>query len=261
MKHQIFVVMIALALFAAACSSAPSAVTQAPVLTEPVAVPTDPPTSPPTTEAPAEVETETIAPTAADPAVPAASSATPAAVGSSAGAVVYRIVPGESNVSYEVGETFLDQNRFGVAIGVTTEVNGEITLDSANPQATQVGEITVDISRLTSDSPRRDSAIRDRFLVSSQFPIATFVTTSIDGLPATYTEGQDVTFTMTGDLTIQQTTRPVTFDVTARVQDGALTGVAVSTIKMSDFGVGPINMAILRTEDDVKLTVNFVARP
>jgi hypothetical protein len=39
------------------------------------------------------------------------------------------IVPGESIVSYEVGEVFLNQgNAFNNAIGVTTEINGSIPL-------------------------------------------------------------------------------------------------------------------------------------
>jgi polyisoprenoid-binding protein YceI len=174
---------------------------------------------------------------------------------------VYKIVPGESTVSYEVGETFLDQNRFATAIGVTPEVNGEIRLNPANPQAVSIGDITVDVSQLTSDSARRDGALRDRFLLSSQFPTATFRATTIEGLPTAYIEGQEISFKVTGDLTVRETTLPVTFDVVAILRGSQLTGTATSMIKMSDFGVGPISMAILRTEDDVKLAFKFVARP
>lgn len=226
------------------------AAAEAPRITEETA-PTEIPAM---TEPPAPVE---AAATEA-PVEPAAPAATEPAAGN---VVIFRIVPGESSVSYEVGETFLDQNRFATAIGVTPQVSGEISLDAANPQSASIGEIVVDISQLTSDSSRRDRALRDRFLQSSMFPNAVFKPTSIDGLPAAYTEGQEIAFKVTGDLTVREATQPVTFDVTARLEGGALIGAATAMIKMSAFGVGPISLAMLRTEDDVKLAFNFVARP
>ena len=67
---------------------------------------------------------------------------------------------------------------------------------------------------------------------------------------------------MTGDLTVKETTRPVTFDVTASLQGDTLTGRAETTILMSDFGVGPISiLGVLTTEDQAKLILEFVARP
>ena len=79
---------------------------------------------------------------------------------------------------------------------------------------------------------------------------------------ATYTEGQPISFTMTGDLTVKETTKPVTFEVTATLQAGVLTGTATTTILLSDFAVGPIEIAgMLGTEDEAKLTLAFVARP
>jgi polyisoprenoid-binding protein YceI len=61
---------------------------------------------------------------------------------------------------------------------------------------------------------------------------------------------------------VHTVTKPVTWDMTARLTGNTLTGLATTTVKMSDFGVGPITLAgILQTQDDVKLTLNFVARP
>ena len=176
---------------------------------------------------------------------------------------VFRIVPGESKAQYEVGETFFNQNnRFNLAIGITMEISGTVQVDTENPQNSSISPLTIDISQLASDSARRDNAIRDRFLESSKFPIATFVPTSIDGLPSTYTEGEEITFKVTGDLTVHDVTKPVTFEVTAKVSDGTLSGTATTTVLLSDFGIGPITIAgILGTEDEAKLTLAFVARP
>jgi polyisoprenoid-binding protein YceI len=147
-------------------------------------------------------------------------------------------------------------------VGVTTDISGSVEIDTSNPAGSKVGTITVDISKLKSDSGSRDNTIRGRFLESTRFPTATFTSTAIEGLPSTYTEGQQISFKVTGDLTVHEITKPVTFDVTATLSSGSLTGTATATILMSDFGIGPIKMAgILGTEDEVKLTFNFVARP
>jgi polyisoprenoid-binding protein YceI len=104
--------------------------------------------------------------------------------------------------------------------------------------------------------------IRRNFLQSSQYPIATFVSNKVDGLPASYTDGQDYTLKVTGDLTVKQTTKPVTFDVTTRLTGDTLSGKATTKILMSDFGVGPISlMGMLNTQDEVQITFDFIARP
>lgn len=175
---------------------------------------------------------------------------------------VFKIIPGESKVTYEVGETFLNQNnRFSTAIGITSQISGEVYANLQNPPASSLSTIEVDISQFESDSSRRDNAIRQRWLESARFPIARFVPTQIEGLPESYTEGQEYSFRVTGDLTVRDTTKPVTFEVRASLSNQTLTGSATTTILMSDFGVGPISIAgILQTEDTVKVTLEFVAR-
>lgn len=175
----------------------------------------------------------------------------------------YRIIPGESQVTYEVGEVFLNQdNRFNVAVGITDQLSGEGFLDLSNPQTAWIGPVTVDISQFTSDSSRRDNAIRRDFLESTQFPIATFVPTQIEGLPLSYSDGQQVSLKISGELTVREVTRQVSFEATLQAVDGVVLGEATTTILMSDFGVGPISiLGILNTEDEVKLTLNLFAQP
>jgi len=65
-----------------------------------------------------------------------------------------------------------------------------------------------------------------------------------------------------GDLTVRDVTRPVQFAVKLVHSENAFTGEATTNILMSDFEVGPIDLAgILKTEDEVKVTFKFVARP
>jgi predicted lipoprotein with Yx(FWY)xxD motif/polyisoprenoid-binding protein YceI len=174
----------------------------------------------------------------------------------------YLMDPMASQVSYEVGEVFLDDNRFATAIGVTSGIEGKIFIDPTNPLASLIGPIEVDISQFKSDSGRRDNKIREDFLESASFPIATFVPTQIDGLPVSYNEGDELALQITGDLTVKEVTQPVTFEAMVVGQDGELSGEATTTILMSDFGVGPISiLGILETEDEVLLTINFVTLP
>ena len=203
------------------------------------------------------------APTALATNTTAATAASPAVATQANGAVTFNIVPEESKVTYEVGETFFNQNnRFNLAVGVTQTLSGSVFGDLSNPPVSSIGPIQVDISKFTSDSNRRDNAIRGDWLESTRFPIATFVSTSIEGLPSSYVEGQDYALKVTGDLTVREVTRSVTFDVITRLNGDTLSGTATTTILLSDFSIGPISIAgILKTEDEAKITLDFVARP
>lgn len=175
----------------------------------------------------------------------------------------FLIVPGESQVIYRVGETLIAEgNRFNVAVGITRVVRGEVVVDRANPAASRVGTISVDISQFQSDSSRRDNAIRGRWLESSRYPIAEFTPTRIDGLPAQYVEGREIALRITGNLRIRTEVRPTAFDVTVRLAGNELRGTATARIQMTDFGFEPPSvLGILRAQNDVELEFRFVARP
>ncbi len=217
----------------------------------------------PTMVIPSPLPTETAVMETAVIEAPSATDPSPTDTPATTEATIYKIIPGESQLQYEVGEVFINENnRFGVAVGVTSQVQGEIMVDSAAPQNSNLGTITADISQFKSDSGRRDNAIRTRFLESQRFPTVTFVPTQIEGLPASYEPGQEIPLKISGDLTIRDVTKPVSFEAVVRLSEGQLSGQATTTILMSDFGFGPISIAgILKTEDQAKVTLTFVARP
>jgi polyisoprenoid-binding protein YceI len=173
------------------------------------------------------------------------------------------IVPAESQASYQVAETFLNQgNRLNIAVGSTNAVKGEITIDRARPASTRIGTIVVDISQLKSDSARRDNMIRNNWLESSKFPMAEFVPTEIRGLPETYQDGREITLQVTGNLKIRDVSKPTTFVVSVKLDSTMLTGAATATILMTDFGFDPPSiLGILKAENQAKLELRFVARP
>ncbi len=230
--------------------------------------------APATEEAPAAAPESTAAPVAeeapasdgygydAAPAAEAAPPTAPAAAEAPAGARTYTIIPAESQVSYAVDEQFLrDGVRDFTAVGVTQEIEGTVMFDAANPQASMVGPITINISTFKSDDERRDNAIRDRWLESARFPLATFQPTSIDGLPERYTFGEEITLQINGDLTVRDVTKPVTFETTGVIDNDEMRGTATTQVLMTDFGFDPPDILnVLRAENEVAITFNFVAR-
>lgn len=248
MKRTTLLMFVALCLLLAAC---------APAATQAVAT-----SIPATGQTPA----ATLAPTQMMQSTTAAT-AEPAATAAQGGAGddvrTFRIVPEQSSVSYSVGEVFFNENnRFNLAVGKTQQVNGEVFLNFTHPEQSTVGTITIDISKFASDSSRRDNAIRGRWLESSRFPLATFVPTQVSGLSADVQAGQTLDLQITGDLTVRETTRPVTFNVQVKLENDVLQGSANTEFLMSDFGVTPPDIAgMLKAEDKVIVDFTFVAQP
>ncbi len=183
--------------------------------------------------------------------------------GDTAGTRTFQLVPEQSSMQYFVEEEFFGQAvPFVTAIGKTSALNGSVVLQiDGNSVQIESGAFEADISTLTSDRPRRDQAIRDRWLQSSRYPIATFVATDALNVPADAGYGQDVTFQVSGDMTIREVTNPLTWDMTARIEGDTLSGTATTFFYMKDYGFDPPDIAgILRVTDGVTVTVDFVGQ-
>ena len=184
-----------------------------------------------------------------------------AAPAAGAGERTFVIDPAQTEASYAVQEVFLQQNSPFRAVGKTNQVEGSFTISLDGKPSGKVTKITVNLPSLTSDSDRRDGKIRTDWLESEKYPVATFVSTGVEGVPASYTDGQDVSFKLTGDLTIHDTTTPVTFDVVGKLSGDTVTGKATSKIQMTDFGFNPPDIGgFVKVENDVDLTITFVAK-
>lgn len=214
-------------------------------------------TAPAATEVPAAAAEEpTTAPTA-----PAAESASAPAADALPDAVTYTVDTAASTASYGVDEVFLSDNRPFHAVGTANSVTGSLEVVAAGTPAGRVTQIRVDLRTLTSDSARRDNAIRQRWLESDTYPYADFVSTEALNLPAAYTEGSPVSFTLNGDLTVRDITIPTSWEVTGVLADGVITADATTKVTMSAFGFDPPNIAgMLRADDGVTLTVHIVAK-
>jgi len=180
------------------------------------------------------------------------------------------IMPEQSTASYIVAEEFFGGalDRLGIqpglvdTIGSTQEVNGEMQLDLSDPSSPLVSsQFEVNIRSLTSDQSRRDNAIRERFLESNTYPVAEFTITSLENVPESFNEGDEVTFKANGDITVRDITQPTSFDITAKLEGDTITGVATTQLKMTDFGFDPPNFAnMFSVANDFTAQVEFTFR-
>lgn len=245
--------LMATALLLAACPAAAPAPATAPTDTA-LPAPANPPAP---TEAPAAPPTNTPAPQAVD--TPAAE-AQPGEAASAAQPRTFVVLPAQTSAQYSIDEIFINQsNRLNTAVGVTSQVTGSLTLDYANPSASQLGEFVVDISTLKSDSSRRDGAIRDRWIETARYPLVTFAAKEIRDFPAGAKEGEPVQFKIAGDMLIRETTREQVWDVTATLNGDTLSGTATTFLMLADYNVPvPDMLGILKVTDGLTATLNFV---
>ena len=238
---------------AAAATSAPSLPTETrPAQAAETAAPTDAPTTAPTMAIPS---TATAMPTPATEAPPAPPTDEPAVTD---GATVFTLREG-TIARYKVEEV-LANTGFKVATGETMDVAGSIAFDADGNVVADSSRIAVQAATLRTDSNRRDGYVRNRTLETDTYPEVVFQPTSVDGLPASIADASGpVEFTITGNLTVRDQMREVTWDATAEFAgDGTASGFASVVFTFEDFGMDKPRVAIVvSVEDEILLELDF----
>ena len=108
-----------------------------------------------------------------------------------------------SFVGYRVEEELANIGA-ATAVGRTPDVTGSVTFDGTTVTAV---EMTADLTTLQSDNDRRDGQLRSQALETNTFPTATFTLTEPIQLDAVPADGEVVSATATGDLTLHGQTR------------------------------------------------------
>jgi polyisoprenoid-binding protein YceI len=159
-------------------------------------------------------------------------------------------------VGYRVDET-LAGNRANTAVGRTPGVSG--TLSLSGTKITSV-EITADLTALRSDDQRRDGQLQRQGIQTAQFPEAAFKLTSPIDLGAVPSDGQAITATATGELTLHGVTRAVQVPIQARLSGDVVTVVGSLEIQFADYSIDrPTSFAVLSVEDHgtIELQLHF----
>ncbi len=177
--------------------------------------------------------------------------------------VEFSIVAAESEASFT-----LEEDLSGVrttVIGATTELGGSITVNFANPGASVIGAIVVNARTLETDNSFRNRALRSQILRSAQdeFEFIVFDPRELSNFSAdSITVGETLSFDITGDLTVTDVTRSVTFAATVTLDsETQISGSASANLLHADFDlVIPEVPRVANVTDDVELKLEFVAR-
>jgi polyisoprenoid-binding protein YceI len=154
-------------------------------------------------------------------------------------------IAADSEVGYRVDESI---NGFATtANGRTNAVTGSIVLVGTTAQS---GDFTVDMTTFKSDESRRDGQFNGRIMAVDQFPTATFVLTSPIDFGTIPADGETVTATASGDLTLHGTTNPVTFELQATFKNGRIGVLGQIPVVFADYGIPNPSRATITTEDN-----------
>lgn len=235
----IFVAMLVLTV---GCSSAQPAA--------PVAPNTAAPASQPTAISAAPTITAPLSSTAA----PTNSSA------SASGAVTLQIVPDKSEVRYRVREQLAQVSLPSDAIGKTNSITGSIVGKLDGTIDASQSKFVVDLRTLQSDRSQRDNFLKRGVLQTDQYPNAVFVPKEAPGLPLNFPPSGPVSFKLSGDLTIRNVTKPVTWDVTCDAPQGSQgTCHATTSFKFEYFNIQqPSVPVVLSIVDNITLEMDAV---
>jgi polyisoprenoid-binding protein YceI len=157
-------------------------------------------------------------------------------------------------VGYRVEEELANIGA-ATAVGRTPDVTGSMTLAGASISA---AEFTADLTTLRSDDDRRDGQLQRQGIQTGTFPTATFTLTAPIDLGSVPAEGQVVSVTATGDLTLHGVTKPVEMPLEARLNGGVITVTGSTTIVFADYGIeAPSSFIVLSIADQGILEVQL----
>ncbi len=155
------------------------------------------------------------------------------------------VIASGSEVGYRVDESI---NGFDTtANGRTQEITGSITIGGTSVSE---GSFTVDMTTFESDESRRDGQFNGRIMEVDTFPTATFVLTAPIDFQAIPADGETITASATGDLTLHGVTKSVTFDVDATFQDGRVGVLGNIPVVFADYDISNPSFATVTTEDN-----------
>jgi polyisoprenoid-binding protein YceI len=188
----------------------------------------------------------------------------PAALHAQGGQDVMRwvVAPQENEARYLVREQLASLNFPNDAVGRTSAVTGGIVVAADGTVVAGESRFVIDMTTLQTDNDRRDNFIRRNTLQTADHPTVTFVPMSFTGLSFPLPDSGAVQFRMMGDLTVRGVTRPVTWEVMARLVNGALRGEARTQFTFAEFEMTKPRVAsVLSVADDIRLEYSFFLVP
>jgi polyisoprenoid-binding protein YceI len=220
---------------------APAAPTTAAKPTQPAAAATSAPAA------------ATAAPAAAQPTQAAPAAAAPA------GTVRLNLAPDGSRARFRVREQLARLPSPTEAIGTSSDVSGSVGI-GPNGIVPEASRITVRLDSLATDQQMRDRFIKMNTLQTQQFPTAEFQATQASGLPWPLPTSGEMSFQLTGDLTLHGVTQSKTWDIKGQFAPNEVSGSGTTSITLEQFGMQKPRVAsVLSIEDTIVLEIDFKA--
>lgn len=170
--------------------------------------------------------------------------------------------PQGNEARYRVREQLMGIDFPSDALGKTTNVEGQIVVGAKGNVVQDQSRFTIDLASLTSDKNMRDNYVRRRMLQTDSFATALFVPTELRNVKLPLPKSGDIAFQILGNLTVRGVTKPVTWDVVAKMNNGALQGEAKTKFTFADFALEkPKVRSVLSVEDDIALEYTFFLVP
>ena len=242
-------------------SAAPVAPTAAQPVAEPVAQPIEGPTAesirpPEPAAAPASepaAPEPTLPSSATEPAEPAEPAVQEMPAPGQVENVVFVIGEG-SEATFTVNEKLARLELPNDAVMRTGNLSGNVYLDG------QASVIEINLHSLTSGQSRRDGYVRDRMFPND--PVATFTVPDLGSLPEPIAVGESITRQVEGQLSIRGITKPVTFEVVARLDPEALFILGRTSFTWDELEIPPPNIpSRIQVNDEVRVEVLLSAVP
>ncbi len=161
-----------------------------------------------------------------------------------------------SEFGYRVDEVLGGVNV--TAVGRSNEIEGSLTIDGTSASV----DATVQVENIVSDDSRRDGQFQGRIMDVANFPTATFRTTEPIDFGSIPANGEQVTATAIGELTLKGVTQVVTLEVTAQTSGTGIGVLGDIPITFTDYGIdNPSNPGVsLEDEGVVEFVLVFERR-
>ena len=167
--------------------------------------------------------------------------------------VVFVIGEG-SEATFTVNEKLARLELPNDAVMRTGDLSGNVYLDG------QASVIEINLHSLTSDQSRRDGYVRDRMFPNN--PVAIFTVPELGPLPEPIAVGESITRQVEGQLSIRGITKPITFEVEARLDPEALFILGRTSFTWDELEIPPPNIpGRIQVKDEVSVEVLLSAVP
>lgn len=143
------------------------------------------------------------------------------------------------------------------AVGRTGDVTGTVVIDGTSVTA---ADITVNMTTITTNNSRRNSRVQEA-LATDQFPDATFSLTEPIELPDGAADGEKISVTGIGELTVNGITEPIEIPLEAQLAGDTVVIVGSTEITFADFDVEvPSAPVVLSVSDTGTLELQLLLK-